>query len=131
MKFINQKIPDDVPFFTISGDYKAKIVHCVDGDTVHAVLKYNKKYQKFKIRLLGYNSPELKPPTSDPDRDSIIDKATQAKHRLEELVLNKKVHLQVQGFDAFGRLLSNVLINKNDKKSVNQIMLEEGFGDVF
>ena len=51
----------DIPLFTVSGKYIAKIVYCYDGDTIHVIFKYNGVLMKFRLRLLGYNAPELKP----------------------------------------------------------------------
>lgn len=122
----------NVPMFSISGIYKAKVVRCYDGDTLFCVMMYNNVLSQFCIRLLGYNSPEMKPKKGsykdEEDRQKIIKKAVECKEQLEKLVLNKIVTLTVEKFDAFGRLLAYVKVDGID---VNYFMLEHGFGVPF
>ena len=126
----------DSPKFDIKNEaHLIKILECYDGDTLTCYMKYNGKYQLFKIRMLLYNSPEMKPVKKDADgnvipeeeRQQIIAKAKAAKHRLEELTLNKIGILTCHKFDAFGRILGMIQIQGMDK-TVNQIMLDEGHG---
>jgi endonuclease YncB( thermonuclease family) len=50
---------------------------------------------------------------------------------LEELILNKNVYLLCKDFDKYGRILGVVKYNLSDKKTINDIMLEEGHGDPY
>jgi len=119
----------DTPMFKISGIYKAKVVRCYDGDTLFCVMMYNNVLSQFSIRLLGYNSPEMKPKkgtyNGDEEKELIIKKAIECKEMLEKLVLNKIVTLTVEKFDDFGRLLAYVKVGELD---VNYFMLEHGYG---
>lgn len=122
------------PFFQIINEsHPAKVVKCYDGDTVHCVFKFNGNYYKFRIRLCGYNSPELRPSKKIPkeQRNEIIRKAKLAKLRLKDLCLNKIVHLECHGFDNFGRILGVLKLNFDDDLSINQVMLAEGHGVEF
>lgn len=122
----------DTPMFVISGIYKAKVVRCYDGDTLFCVMMYNNVLSQFRVRLLGYNSPEMKPKKgtykTDEEKLEIIKKAKECKEILEKLVLNKIVTLTVEKFDDFGRLLAYVKVGELD---VNYFMLEQGFGVPF
>ena len=120
---------DDLPLFTLNDQiHLAKVVKCYDGDTIHCIFKHDGKYQKFNVRLYGYDSPEMKPPKSLPNRDIEMNKAKLAKKRLEELLLNKNIYLFCGEFDKYGRLLATVKLNINDNKTINDMMIEEGHG---
>ena len=52
---------------------KAKVVGVYDGDSITIVMKYNNKLDKFKIRMTGYDAPEMKPKKDSTDRDAEIE----------------------------------------------------------
>ncbi len=123
--------PVDTSFFTLDNEiHLAKVVKCYDGDSIHCIFKHNKTYFKFIIRMYGYDSPEMRPSKKIPtkERDIIKEKAMLAKKRLEELVLGKCIYLYCMKFDKYGRLLGTVKLNNNDKKTINDMMVEEGHG---
>lgn len=127
---LNTFTDDNVDLFSFNGEtHLAKVVKCYDGDTIHCIFKHNQKYSKFHIRMYGYDSPEMKPSTliDEKTRNEIKDAAIKAKQKLEELILFKIVILECLNFDKYGRLLANVKLTKNDKKTINQIMIECGF----
>lgn len=113
-----------IKLFTLKDKYYAKIVECYDGDTLTCILKLDSCYYKFKVRLDGYDAPEMKPSKKiDPDlRTKIKTAATSVKKDLENLVLNKVVILQCNGFDKYGRILGVIKLTDNDSVSVNEIM---------
>ena len=41
---------------------------------------------------------------------------------------NQLVYIKCGGFDKYGRLLGTIYINKDDDKSVNDIMIENNHG---
>lgn len=106
----------------------AKVVSCYDGDTMHCIFKHDGKYQKFDIRMFGYDSPEMKPSKKLSNRDQIKEKGELAKQRLEELILNKYVYLYCGKFDKYGRILGVVKLSLDSEKTINDIMVEEGHG---
>jgi len=121
------------PHFNIENEtHLAKVVYCYDGDTVHCVFKHDRMYQKFKVRMWGYNTPEMRPSKKIPEeeRQEIIKKANEAKNRLSDLIINKNVILECKGFDSFGRVLGEIkLLDSNT--TINQQMIDEGFGVEF
>lgn len=121
----------------------AKIINNYDGDTADCLLIYNNNILRFKVRFLGYDSPEIKPPLNTPDRDNIIAKAKLAKSRLWCLCTkldnnsikshNNILKILCSDFDKYGRLLITAFNSDyNDTlsfdSSINKIMIDEGFG---
>jgi micrococcal nuclease len=83
------------------------VVEVVDGDTFQ--LKSGKR-----VRLKGVDAPEY-------DRCG----GKEAKERLTQLILNKKVKLTEETQESFGRSLALVYLNGT---LINKIILEEGWG---
>ncbi len=117
-------------FFMFNDVHLVKVIKCYDGDTMHCIFKFNGKYQKFKIRLSGYDSCEMKQSLKlEPHiRNELKLKANLAKEKLEELILNKNVYLFCQGQDKYGRILGIVKLTLDSEKSINDIMIDGGFG---
>ena len=123
------KCDNNIPFFTFDKEtHLSRIVKCYDGDTFHCIFKHNGKYQKFHIRLYQYDSAEMKPSKQDPIRDQQIEKANEAKKKLEEYILNKNVYLYLRGFDKYGRILAEIKLTENDQKTINQLMIDGVYG---
>lgn len=80
--------------------------------------------------MYGYDSPEMKPSKKIPEaeREIIKQNARIAKKRIEDLILDKCVYLYCMEFDKYGRLLGNIKLDHNDEKTVNDIMINEGYG---
>lgn len=91
---------------------EAFVTKVIDGDT----LELNNSE---RVRLLGINSPEKGEPYY-----------TEAKKRLEQLVLNKTIMMEgdEEDRDRYGRLLRYVYLGD---EMVNIIMLEEGYATLY
>ncbi len=128
----NLEIIDDAPFLTLSGNFHAKCVHCYDGDTVHLIIFHKDEYVKIRVRMHGYDSPEMKvsKKLSEEKRVEIKKNAILAKDFISDMILGKVVHLEIisEKNEKYGRILGIVRLNKDDEKSVNDIMIEEGHG---
>lgn len=123
-------------YFTFENQvHLAKVVYCYDGDTCHCVFKHDGSYYRFKIRMDGYDTPERRPSKKnfpkEKDRKIIKEKAMKAKERLEELILDKIVVLECKGEDKYGRLLGVIRFCLNDDVSVNDMMVNEGYGYLY
>ena len=113
-----------------------KVIKVYDGDTIWVSIFLNKQLVKFKCRMLGYDSPELKPLLKIKNRHEIIAKAIAAKNYLESLVYDKIVDIKFSGFDKYGRALSTLYIKDPDsnkilcpnKLEVNTLMVRKGHG---
>ena len=80
---------NETPLYKLTGNYKAKIVDVYDGDTVTIIIFNKLGFEKHKLRLYGIDTPEMKPPLSDPNRDKVKEKAIASKNKLSELILKK------------------------------------------
>jgi len=127
-----QNYTNETPFFDYSDQiHLTKIVKCVDGDTVYCIFKQNNKYYQFKIRMAGYDSPEMRPRKADYtelEREEIKKAAYAAKDRISELLQNKYVYIYCEGLDKYGRILGTIKLHPDDEITINQIMINEGHG---
>jgi endonuclease YncB( thermonuclease family) len=141
---------NEIPLFSLDGhNCESKIVSIYDADTCSAIIELNGKFTKFKLRLVGIDSPEIRPLKSVVDRDNVIKKAKCARNRLVQLVTDqeidcdkqytkkelqeivdkskKLIYIECGGFDKYGRLLATLYSKSTDKKkSVNNLLIEEG-----
>ncbi|MDP9132675.1 MAG: thermonuclease family protein [Nitrospirota bacterium] len=81
-------------------------VRTVDGDTI--------RYGTDRIRIRGYNAPELSEPGG---RDAAL--------RLERLLQEGTINIVPHGHDVYGRTLADVFVNG---RNVAEVMTGEGFG---
>ena len=121
-EFLRQVVYKDLPFFSLNG-YKTwgKVVKQYDGDSCTIAMHYKKQPYKFKTRLTGIDTAEIR--TLDPIERRV---ALQAKERLAELIGGNLVYVECFDNDKYGRLLCNLYSNKKMEKSFNDILVEEG-----
>jgi endonuclease YncB( thermonuclease family) len=131
---LNEINTDSIPYFSWDNKtFDAIPCNIYDGDTFSICWISNGQIIKYRCRCLGYDSPEMKPLLSNPNRDKEKELALAAKNRLIELLgkaPNKLVKIKCGQFDKYGRILVTVW-NQVDKKSINEIMIEEGHGKVY
>ena len=114
-----------------------RLIDVYDGDTVKVILPTFNSYYKFTIRLNGIDTCEIK------SKDKILqDNGIKARDRVLELLTNNKKNTKkdiknllesevflvwVECFDndKYGRILANIYKDKNEKKSISEILLEE------
>jgi endonuclease YncB( thermonuclease family) len=121
--------------------FKAKVVDIYDGDTLTVVFRYRGQLQQHRCRMLGYDSPEMKPLRSKKGRDKEIEKAKEAKEALSNLIFGHNggiVKIKCHQFDKYGRLLIDLYIPKGcvclcsyNKIWVNQWMINNNYGYVY
>ena len=120
---------NNLPLYKLEGYFNCKVVDVYDGDTVTIVLFNKLSFEKHKLRMYGYDSPEMKPKLDLPNRDQEISKAKQAKKYLSDLVLNKILKFESMGYDKYGRLLGKLyIVNNCSKQEINQLMIDLGHG---
>ena len=99
--------------------YNAMIIRVIDGDTVVAAVDLGFRIiRTIKIRFAGIDSYELK------DKKN-LEKALAAKKYLEETILNKEVMLKSLKPGKYHDRYIAFLYLDNNKKSVNDIMIEK------
>ena len=137
-----------VPEFSLAGKtLQGKVVSCYDGDTFQAVLETPFGLWRFSCRMGGYDTPEMKPPKTKPNRDLEKARALKAKqalllHLVDGITLTtsptnpeldaivtqnrRTVAIVCKEFDKYGRLLVEVPLGVGD--TVNAWMVREGYG---
>ena len=128
------KCDNKTPLFSLEGKIKlCKVVNVYDGDTCKVVFRLNDTIHRWNIRMTGYDTPEMRPSRSKPNRDEEIKAAKEARDYLKSLVMkeNQLVYIKCGEFDKYGRLLGELFINKNDLISVNRMMIDAKHGYVY
>lgn len=117
---------DDVSYFTFEGtSVYAKVTDVYDGDTCTIIFKVGSKFRKYKLRMYGYDTPEMRPRKTIPYRENIIESAYKARNALRDKILKKIVVVNFFEEDKYGRLLGNVFL---DDININKWMIDEGYG---
>ena len=141
-----------IQLFSLAGQSMlGKIVNVYDADTCKIVLdRGNNVLEKYSCRLLGIDTPEMKPSKSNLNRDLEIESAYNARNRLIQLSTTCKIELEnrVKGkklqtlidennkiiivdcfqFDKYGRLLVKLYDNVHQEKiSYNETLVNEGY----
>jgi endonuclease YncB( thermonuclease family) len=123
------KTNTNIPLFSFDNTYTIiKITDVYDADTFSGIFYHNKTCYKYKFRMMGYDSPEIKPKKNIPNRDEIIKKAHLAKEFFINLV-NKQnfiVNANLHKFDKYGRILVDLYLNNNSH--INSLMIENNHG---
>lgn len=121
---------------------KAKVVDIYDGDTLTLVFRHRGHLEQHSCRMVGYDSPEMKPPKSDPNREREIAAAKRARAALQGMVSDGLVRVECGDFDKYGRILVTLYVRdpqaggcpgfgicgRPAEIEVNRWMVEEGHG---
>ena len=119
MTELSQCTYKNTPKFTFKGkEYDAKVVKVYDGDTITVVFDFMSSPYRFTVRMVGYDSPELK-------SEDIVEKkyAIASRDFLGKMIMNKIVHLVCEDYDKYGRILGRVFLDGVD---INEKMLRDG-----
>lgn len=113
----------------------AKIVSVYDGDTCNAIFRIadGMPYYNYKVRLVGIDTPEMKPPVNTPNRDMIIAKAKQARDFINEKTANQLVTLELQGLDKYGRVLAKIYLSAQPatETCINTLLISAGLANSY
>ena len=94
----------NTPLFSLNGRrFTCKVVYVYDGDTVHVVFPFNGQYNKWKCRIIGVDTPELRTQNKQEKKFGYKVKNALASH-----IENKLVTIQCFDFDKYGRLLIDI-----------------------
>lgn len=116
---------DDTDVYNRDGEEIDAIVTSIyDGDTITVGIIENCKKRKYNLRMYGYDSPELKPSLSIPNRDLHIQAANICKKYLSNIILGKKVTIRLYKNEKFGRLLGEVYYRGHN---INNLMVSRCF----
>jgi endonuclease YncB( thermonuclease family) len=113
----------------------AKIVSVYDGDTCNAIFRLDVglPYYNYKVRLVGIDTPEMKPPLNTPNRDQIIAKAKQARDFIKERTAGQLVTLELQGLDKYGRVLAKIYLTTQPthESCINTLLIGAGLANAY
>lgn len=144
---------NDIGEFSLAGRKTVgKVVDIYDADTCKIIFGLDNVIVKFNCRLSGIDTPELKPPRSQLNRDLEKKAAQKARNRLiqlctdcecqlstrfsrkskKELLSNneKLVNIHCGDFDKYGRLLVKIF-DINGNKSYNDMLIAESYANKY
>ena len=113
---------------TIIVPVKSHIYNMVSQNKIDELSDNNKLntvyFNNIRIRLLGIDTPEIKPSKDLPGRDEHIRKAKEAKEFLSSHILGKVIRIEFLSNDKYGRPLAKIY---NDNICLNDLMIEKGY----
>ena len=119
---------DNTPTWSLNNTFtQVKVIKIYDGDTIWIAMYLKGKIYKLKVRLAGIDTPEMKPPKSQKNRDKEILAAKESKNFLANLIDQKVIWMKCGEWDKYGRLLANLYIDDDDINSINYKLIDEGF----
>jgi endonuclease YncB( thermonuclease family) len=125
---------DNCAEFNFAGQIKeCKVVDVYDGDTCKVCFAMGGGFYKFPVRMLGYNTHEMKQKKTDANAATNKASAVAARDYLRSLVLGRRVFIQCQEQDKYGRILGRLYLDHtfSPQVCVNDIMLASGLGFVY
>jgi len=125
---ISEKLGRRTPFSLCDLKTWVRVVDVYDGDTLKVLMSYRGKVDVWTVRMNGYDSPEMKPLKTHPNREVEIAKAKRAKEVLTEKTAGRTLFLCACGFDKYGRLLAEIY---DGRLHINKYMIENGHGYVY
>lgn len=131
MSFDWATFDNKTPLFSLDGTYcRCKVVNVYDGDTCKVVFPLHNKMYRWNVRLTGYDTPEMRPPRSQANREKEIEAACEARNYLRGQVMNEDqlVYIKCGEFDKYGRLLGTLFLQETDLISINDMMIQQGHG---
>ena len=127
-------VSNSTPLFSLEGRLcKCKVVNVYDGDTCKVVFPFGDTMYRWNVRLTGYDTPEMRPPRNQENREEEKKAAYAARDFLRSKVMNgdQLVYIKCGEFDKYGRLLGTLYLRENDENSINDLMIQEGHGYVY
>ena len=112
----------NTPYFSLCDqEFTCKCVKVYDGDTITVIFKpfEQTSFYKFRIRLYGIDTPELR--TKNKKEKEF---GKQVRDFLKEKILDKVVTVSCLDFDKYGRLLVELFIND---ESINNWLIDKGY----
>lgn len=105
------------PLFSLAGEVMiGKCVKCYDADSVHIVVNYRDRFNKFKCRLADIDTPELR-------TSNLLEKkiAKEARNLVRKWIEGKLVLIKCGSFDKYGRLLIYIYPYINNNPTISQL----------
>jgi len=128
---------DSFKTFSLKGlNTYCRILSIYDGDTCTIGFKWKGEFFKTKVRMLGYDSPEMKPRKNVEKRDEEIAAAHRAKEFLDNSTKDKVLWIEFKEFDKYGRPLATLYTENSSicclfsktRVNINELMVQTGHG---
>lgn len=120
----------DVSAFSLKGlVVDGFVLDVYDGDSVTVVFAFKGEYYKWKCRLYGIDTPEIR--TKDVNEKK---KGFEAKEYLQQKILNKNVIVKCHDFDKYGRVLTDLYCagdEHTDCVHINKDLLDNGYAQPY
>ena len=118
----------------VKDSYHVKVIDIYDADTITVVLFFRDIPSIIKLRLLGIDTPEMKPKT-DNENENIKEKALAiiAKIFLKNILEENEniIYIETNGTEKYGRTLAILYKKKGDSKSINQQLVDLKLADSY
>ena len=118
---------EDAPLFSLNYQtHLAKVLSIYDGDTITAVFFIKGDLRKYKIRINGIDTAEMK--DSDPQVSEL------AHHTVEAIlpIKGKIVKAELGNFDKYGRVLSKISVATAEGDiDLTKWMIEKGIAKAY
>lgn len=125
--------PSKLDLFSMKGQLiVAKPYSVYDGDTANFIFKFNDHFARYRFRMIGYNTPEIRSP--DPKEK---ERAIKARDYLANRINGKKCLLYLGDFDKYGRPLCDIYLIEDENNlnpetifncHINSEMIAKGYG---
>ena len=104
---------ENTKIFCLKGQsFKCKVIDVYDGDTCTVAIVLHGNKTAFRVRMIGYDSPEMKPSKDIPNRINIKLSAIDAKIKLKEKTKGI-CYITCGNWDKYGRLLGTIYTKEN------------------
>ena len=113
------------PFNLINYSTWVRVADVYDGDTCKVIMNYRGHIDQWTVRMNGYDSPEMKPPKTNPNREKEKEAAKKAREALMTHFNTNYIFIKIVGFDKYGRLLVEAY---NGHVHINKSMIQSGHG---
>ena len=108
---LNQQTITTVPLFTLKGQsHWAKCVKCYDADTIHIIIKFHGEFVRFRCRLAGVDTAEIRSVDHEEKQHAIA-----ARDWVRDAILGGIVLVRCGDFDKYGRLLIDVHVPEGEQ----------------
>ena len=112
----------DIPWLSFKGIFtRCKVCDVYDADTITIIIPFCNEVFRVKCRLSGIDSPEIR--TKDLEEKKA---GYEARDWLRERILNKKLWIDCDKFDKYGRLLGILYQDENKEENINLQIIKEG-----
>lgn len=109
-----------------------KVIDIYDGDTITVAMCIHpsdcniESVYKFKVRMYGYNTEEIRQSKNKYNRDKIKELALYQRDWIKAQLYNIIVFMECLGNDKYGRILGKIFLDKEKQKCINDIIILEG-----